>query len=466
MSTDELLGDPWAAVIMAAGAGSRMRSRRPKVVHTVGGRPILRRVVDAVRAAGIPRIVTVVGPDADDVRSAAGRGVSFAVQQQQLGTADAVKAAEGACGRDEQILVLNGDLPLIEPETLRLVRYVHENERADLTLLTTYSVEASGYSRVKRDNRDRLVGLIEERDADEADLKIRELNAGVYAFRASWLWSHLKQIAPSAASGELYLTDLVRIAAREGGRITSAPVLPEEARGVNSRAELAIVEDLAREKVCDQLMEAGVTLIDPASSYVDDGVRIGRDTIVHPNTTLRGDTVIGEDCEIGPNSIIRSSRIGDGCRVLASVIEDSIIETGVSVGPFSHLREGAHIEAGAHLGNYAEVKKSRIGAGTQMHHFSYIGDAKVGRNVNIGAGTITCNFDGKDKHETIIGEGAFIGSDTMLVAPVTVGEGGRTAAGSVVTRNVAAGSLVVGVPARPRQPGAHGAATIEESKPA
>ena len=218
---------------------------------------------------------------------------------------------------------------------------------------------------------------------------------------------------------------------------------------MNSRSELATASEIARDRVRSQLFDRGVTLTDPTTVYVDAGVEVGLDTVIHPNTTIRGKTVIGEGCEIGPNTVIESSRIGDRCRVLASFIEAATVEDDVSIGPFSHLRPGASIGRGAQLGNYAEVKQSRIGAGTQMHHFSYIGDATIGERVNIGAGTITCNFDGVAKHETHIGSGAFIGSDTMLVAPVTVGEGGRTGAGSVVTRNVAAGSLVVGVPARP-----------------
>lgn len=454
MTAEDLLTKPWAAVIMAAGAGSRMQSRRPKVVHTVGGRPIIRRVVEAVKAAGVPRTVVVVGAGAEEVRQAAGRGVAFAVQQEQRGTADAVLAAESACGRDEQILVVNGDLPLIRPETLRHFCDLHETERSDVSLLTTYHSDPGGYARVKRDKRDRVVGLIEERDASEAERAIREINVGVYAFRASWLWPHLSRVEPSGATGELYLTDLVGIAAKEGMRVSSLPASLDESWGVNSRTQLALAERYARDRVCDQLMEAGVTILDPDTTYVDDSARVGRDSIVYPNTTIAGETVIGEDCEIGPNTIIRASTIGDRCRVLASVVEGSVLEDEVSIGPFSHLREGAYIETGAMLGNYAEVKKSRIGADTQMHHFSYIGDANIGRRVNIGAGTITCNYDGKDKHETVVGEGAFIGSDTMLVAPVIVGEGARTGAGSVVTRNVAPGALVLGVPARVREPAA------------
>jgi bifunctional UDP-N-acetylglucosamine pyrophosphorylase/glucosamine-1-phosphate N-acetyltransferase len=439
----------WTAIVMAAGAGSRMHSRHAKVVHTVGGKPMLRRAIDAARAAGIDCPVVVIAPNAEDVRLAAGDGVRVAVQEQQHGTADAAGAAQEVCAGAAQVLVLNGDLPLIFPETLRSLCCHHEETNADLTLLTAATPEKAGLARIRRDPSGKPVAIVEERDADEATLEIDEINAGVYCFRAGWLWSRLPLVKPSPVSGELYLTELVQIAAGEGAKIEAQTADAREVRGVNTRAELAVAERIARARRCEELMADGVTILDPATTYVDDGVCVGQDTVIYPNTMLTGETIIGEDCEIGPNSVIRSGRIGDGCRVLGSVIEDSTLEAGVSIGPFSHLREGAYLEAGAHLGNYAEVKKSRIGAGTQMHHFSYVGDASVGRGVNIGAGTITCNYDGKDKHQTIIGAGAFIGSDTMLIAPVTVGDGGRTGAGSVVTRDVAPGALVVGVPARP-----------------
>jgi bifunctional UDP-N-acetylglucosamine pyrophosphorylase/glucosamine-1-phosphate N-acetyltransferase len=474
MTADRVLGIPWAAVIMAAGDGSRMNSRYSKVLHEVAGRPILRRVIDAARGAGIPRIVVVVSPNAGEIRREAGRGVVLAVQQQPQGTADAVLSAQSACGRDRYVLVLNGDLPLIRAETLSAICASHQSSDQSMTILTAFSANPHGYARVKRDRKDRVIGLVEERDATGRDLEIQEVNAGVYAFRADWLWSHLGQVEPSPITGELYLTDLVRMAVRENGYVASALIPPDEACGVNTRADLALAERYARDRVCERAMESGVTIIDPDSTFLDEAVQIGRDTIIHPNTHIFGDTVIGETCQIGPNTIIKSSTLDHGCIVLASVIENSTLESAVHIGPFSHLREGAVIESGAVLGNYAEVKKSRIGAGTQMHHFSYIGDAQVGQRVNIGAGTITCNYDGKEKHETVIGEGAFIGSDTMLVAPVVVGEGARTGAGSVVTRNVAPGTLVLGVPARERveareaetgaaeEPGASGDGTNNE----
>jgi bifunctional UDP-N-acetylglucosamine pyrophosphorylase/glucosamine-1-phosphate N-acetyltransferase len=315
-----------------------------------------------------------------------------------------------------------------------------------------------------RDAAGHVQAIVEERDAEAATLALDEINAGVYCFEARALWPGLSEIRPSPVTGELYLTEFVNLQARSGAAVRAVPASFDEVRGVNTRTELATAERIARARSCARLMECGVTVLDPATTYIDEDARAGQDTVIYPNTHLCGDTVIGEACEIGPNSIIRSSRIGDGCRVLASVVEESTLEDGVAVGPFSHLRDGAYIESGAYLGNYAEVKKSRIGGGTQMHHFSYAGDATIGCNVNIGAGTITCNYDGTDKHQTVIGDGAFIGSDTMLIAPVTVGAGGRTGAGSVVTKDVPPGGLVLGVPARLRTQAAAGDAAPAASE--
>ncbi len=440
----------WVAIVMAAGAGSRMHSRRPKVLHEVAGKPMLRRVVGAVAAAGIARIVVVLAPGAEEERRLLPEAVVAATQAQQRGTADAVRAAQEACAGAGQILVLNGDLPLIRPETLRSLCAEHEGAGAAASLLTAATDEKAGLARVRRGAAGRVEAIVEERDADPTTLALDEINAGVYCFQAAALWPRLASVQPSPVTGELYLTEVVNRLARFGATVWASPTEFDEVRGVNTRAELATAERIARIRACARLMEGGVTILDPATTYVDEDVQVAQDTVIHPNTHLCSDTTIGETCEIGPNSVIRSSRIGSGCRVLASVVEESTLEDGVSIGPFSHLRDGAYIESGAYLGNYAEVKKSRIGGGTQMHHFSYAGDAMVGRNVNIGAGMITCNYDGKNKHPTTIGDGAFIGSDTMLVAPVTVGAGARTGAGSVVTRDVPSGGLVLGVPAKPR----------------
>ena len=442
----------WAAIVMAAGAGSRMRSRRPKMLHAIAGKPMIRCVVDAVKASNVPRIALVVAPNSEEIGKAAGDRVVLAVQTTALGTADAVRSAKAAVADAENILVINGDMPLIQPQTLTELQALHASALADMTLLTTTRATNQAFARIRRDAEGKPIAIVESRDASPEELAIDETNAGAYCFRASWLWDQIGEVSSSRSTGELYLTELLRIAVACGARVATSEAPADDVRGVNDRLELSEAERIARERIRFQLMESGVTIVDPGSTYVDADVRIGCDTIIRPNSSISGNTIIGEDCEIGPNTIIRASTIGNRCRILASAVEESVVEDDVSIGPFSHLREGAHVESGANLGNYAEVKKSRIGSGTQMHHFSYVGDASVGRQVNIGAGTITCNYDGKDKHETIIGEGAFIGSDTMLVAPVVIGDGGRTGAGSVVTRNVAPGALVFGVPARERDP--------------
>ena len=439
----------WLAIVLAAGAGSRMRSRRPKLLHEVAGRPILSWVLDALAQANIGRRIVVLGRDAETIAPIIGERATIAVQAEPHGTADAVRSAAALAAGAAQILVVNGDHPLISPVTLAALCAMHEERGATLTFLSAVLDDPAGFGRVQRGADGRPLAVVEDRDAPSELLNEREINAGVYCFRAVWLWPQLDRIQPSATTGELYLTELVRMAAKQGEAVETVAGTEDDARGINTRAELAEAESRARDRIRKQLMAEGVTLVDPSSIYIDADVHIGPDTVILPNTHITGEAEIGEDCEIGPNSIIRSSHVGDRCRILASVVEEALIEPDVRIGPFSHLRPGASIGQGAQLGNYAEVKQSRVGPGTQIHHFSYIGDAIVGKDVNIGAGTITCNFDGHDKHQTRIGDGAFIGSDTMLVAPVSVGNEGRTGAGSVVTHDVADGALVVGVPARP-----------------
>ncbi|HWO94365.1 MAG TPA: bifunctional UDP-N-acetylglucosamine diphosphorylase/glucosamine-1-phosphate N-acetyltransferase GlmU, partial [Dehalococcoidia bacterium] len=329
---------------------------------------------------------------------------------------------------------------------------------ATLTLLTAEPDDPRGLGRILRTNG-RIAAIREEHDASEAERAIREVNAGVYCFDARWLWQSLPNVEP-APNGELYLTALVERAAAEGRKIEVVLAADwEESIGVNDREQLARAEAVYRRRMLRTLMvDCGVTIIDPATTYIDAGVEIAPDTTIEPNTHIRGHTRIGSGCTIGPNAMLRDARIGEGCRVFASCLEDCELEDGVDVGPYSHVRPGAHLEAGVHVGNYVEVKASRIGRDSKIGHFSYIGDALLGANVNIGAGTVTCNFDGERKHATHIGDDAFIGSDTMLVAPVRIGRGARTGAGSVVTHDVAEGETVAGVPARGlRQKRAEGA---------
>jgi bifunctional UDP-N-acetylglucosamine pyrophosphorylase/glucosamine-1-phosphate N-acetyltransferase len=408
---------------------------------------MVRHVVEAAKAAGFGRCLAVVGPDGEGVREALGGAVEYVVQREALGTGHALAQAQAAAAGAEHLLVLNGDVPLITAATLARLARAHEEQGADLTFLTARVDDAAEYGVVERDGAGRVAGVVEapERGAVEGPA---EINSGQYCFRAAWLWPRLASI-PKSGGGEYYLTSLVPLAVSEGAALL--PIVAtdaDEACGINDRAQLAEAETVLRRRINRAHLLAGVTLVDPATAYIDADVTIGPDTIVEANTHLRGATAIGASCRIGPNSTLRDATVGDSCRIEASTVEEATLEDGVDVGPYSHLRAGAYLCAGVHIGNFAEVKNSRLGRGVKMGHFSYLGDADVGEETNIGAGTITCNFDGETKHRTVIGRGAFIGSDTLLVAPVAVGDGARTGAGSVVTRDVPAGAKAVGAPAR------------------
>ena len=438
---------------MAAGQGTRMRSALPKVAHPLAGRPLVRHVIEVARAAGVADCVVVVGSgsEAAAVREAAGGGVRFAVQPQPLGTGHAVECAREAAGDADFVLIMNGDVPLVLPETLRrlMAAVEHAGDGPGLALLTAYvPVEAYGYVEL---SGDRVTRIVETKDAVDVDRTApRQINSGQYAARAAWLWSHLPKIAP-APNGERYLTHLASMAHDEGNAAVAVEATdPVEVRGINDRIQLAEAEAAMRARIRRRHMLAGVTIVDPLSTFIDVAVTIAADTTIEPNTHLQGGTSIGAHCTIGPGTLIRDSSIGDSCEIRFSVVEESTVETRVDIGPYSHLRPGSHLCDGVHIGNYAEVKASRLGRNTRMGHFSYIGDATVGDDVNIGAGTITANYDGANKHHTTIGDGAFIGSDTMLVAPVSIGRGAGTSAGSVVTRDVPDGMMAIGSPARIR----------------
>ena len=442
----------WAGVIMAAGAGRRMVSKIPKPLHKVCGKEMIRYPVELLRGLGIERILVVVSPATHSpIRETLGDGVEYVVQPTPNGTGDAAAHAVAALPEGTSNLVLLGsDSPLLRRESIQQLVERHSGGGSAMTILTAPDMMAPDLGRVVRGDDGRIVDLVEAADSDEDAWAPAEVNAGAYCFSRSWLEAMLPRITPSA-SGEIYLTSLVALAAQNGDKVDSvASEAPEEIFGVNDRVQLAQVETIMRWQILENLMRAGVTVQDPGSVYIDSGVSIGCDTVIRPNTSILGNAAIGEGCEIGPNAVIQDSRIGSGCRVTASMLEEATLEDGVDVGPFSHLRPGAYLETGVHLGNYVEVKESRLGQGVLAGHFSYLGDATIGAGTNIGAGTITCNFDGKDKHRTSIGKSAFIGCDTMLVAPVSVGDGAATGAGSVVTRNVPQNLLAVGVPARIR----------------
>ena len=438
-----------AAIVLAAGQGTRMRSRLPKVLHPLAGRSLVDHVLDALGDAGVARVVVVTGHGADAVEAAVATRAATARQEPQRGTADAVRVGLGAVPAEtETVLVTMGDAPL-QPWTLfRAVLDEREVGDPAIVLVSAHLPDASGYGRVLR-TEGGAASIVEEADADELTRAVNEINVGTYAFDTSWLRAALARVAPSP-SGEEYLTDLVAMAVADGRsvRIVEADDVTDTI-GINDRLALAAAEERMRRRIVETHMRNGVTIVDPATTRIDAVVEIGQDARIEPWTILEGATVIAQDALIGPNAHIRASRIGPRTHVWASVVEESIVAEDVQIGPFAHLRPGSEIGARCRIGNFAEVKMSRLGAGTQQHHFSYIGDAEVGENVNVGAGSVTANFDGTAKHRTVIGDGASIGVDTMMVAPVTIGEGAITGAGSVVTRDVAPGKKVVGVPARP-----------------
>lgn len=427
-----------------------MRSGLHKILHRVAGDPIISHILDAAAEAGIVRPVLVVGHLADQVKSTVGASVRYVVQEPQLGTGHALQQAMAILEpAPRHLLVLYGDTPLLTSSTMS--RMLSTLDGAAIVLLTAHLPNPTGYGRVVRDGAGGVRAIVEEVDATEEERRLTEINSGLYCFDGRWARENLGKLQMSA-KGEYYLTDLVAMAVAEGREVRAVVAEdPSEVMGVNDRVQLAEADRILRERICRRLMLSGVTIVDPASTYIGRRVSVGADTVIHPGTHLRGRTSIGERCEIGPNSVVVDSTIGNDCVLLSSVVEESWVADRVSIGPFAHLRAGARIGSDVRLGNYAEVKNSTIGEGVQMHHFSYLGDADVGAGANIGAGTITCNFDGRRKHRTRIGKGAFVGSDTMLRAPVEIGDGAVTGAGSVVTRDVPPGATAFGVPARVRE---------------
>jgi bifunctional UDP-N-acetylglucosamine pyrophosphorylase/glucosamine-1-phosphate N-acetyltransferase len=439
-----------ASVILAAGQGTRMKSDLQKVLHPLMGQPLVTYAVQTMQALTGALPALVVGREADAVRAAVGGAAVYVEQTERKGTGHAVLQARAKLrGQGDLVLVTYADMPLLTVETLhRLVERQQENT-GPLAMLTLVADTPRGFGRVVRDGSGGVLKIVEEVVASPEELAIHELNAGVYCFDAPWLWAHVDQIPRSLPKEEYYLTDLIEMAVGEGLRVEAVTTEDDaEILGINTRVHLAEAERALRLRINRRWMLDGVTIVDPETTTVEPGVTIGRDTTVYPNTHLRGETTVGAHCTIGPNTIVEDCRIGDRCRVLASVLEQAVMEDDADVGPFGHLRKGARLCRGAHMGNFGELKNATLGPGAKMGHFSYLGDARVGAEANIGAGTITCNYDGARKHRTEIEAGAFIGSDTMLVAPVKVGEGAKTGAGSVVTHDVPAGAVAYGVPAR------------------
>jgi bifunctional UDP-N-acetylglucosamine pyrophosphorylase / glucosamine-1-phosphate N-acetyltransferase len=438
------------AVILAAGQGTRMKTQFPKVLHPVCGKPMLAYALEAACSASTEEPVVVIGKDGQALRDFLGDSARCVLQDPPMGTGHAVQQAQaGLPGKTDLVLVTYADMPLLRPETLTRLVETQKKNPGPMTMLTVITTDPRGFGRVVRNPGGDVQAIVEEAAATPEQLSIRELNAGAYCFSADWLWEALSQI-PLSKKREYYLTETVGLAVKAGLAV-QALVCGDlsEVIGINTRVHLAEAEAAMRARINHAHMLAGVTIVDPNMTYIEAGVSIGRDTVIWPNTYLRGRTSIGEGCTIGPNTLADDTTIGDGCEILAAVMEKAQVEDNVRIGPFARLRKGAHLCKGVHMGNFGEVKDSTLGPGTRMGHFSYLGNAMVGPDVNIGAGTITCNYDGVNKNPTEIGEGAFIGSDTMLVAPVKVGARAKTGAGAVVTKDVEADTLVVGVPARP-----------------
>jgi len=438
----------WTAIILAAGRGARMRSSLPKVLHLVAGLPMIRHVTNAAREAGFGRIVLVLSPDTEGIAEAAGPDIVVAIQNEPLGTGHAALAAQQAAEGSSHIVIMNGDLPLLTADTLVETATTHLETNALLSFVTADLDDPTGYGRVQR-GHGRVQAIVEETEADEAARATPEVNVGIYTVRADWLWPALEALVPSP-SDELYLTDIIVAAASEGEVATYELPDASEAQQVNDRNELATAEMIMRDRVRQQLMLSGVTLADPATTYIDAEVEIAEDTTILPGVHLLGRTTIGSQCQIGPNAILRDSTVGDRTEIGSSTIEGAQIGDDVSIGPYCHLRPETVIADDVHLGNYVEVKASQVGEGTRIGHFAYVGDAEIGQNVNIGAGTVTANYDGILKHRMEIGDRAFIGVNSVLIAPIVVGTDASTGAGSVVTHDVPPGAQVLGVPARIR----------------
>jgi bifunctional UDP-N-acetylglucosamine pyrophosphorylase / glucosamine-1-phosphate N-acetyltransferase len=447
--------NPLTVLILAAGLGTRMKSSRAKVLHELGGLPLITYVCRAAESLEPERIYVVVGHQADEVEKAVRTQINeraaFVTQREQRGTGDAVMAAQAELeNNDTVVLVLSGDVPLIRAATLTDFLAQHRNSGASCSILSVRLENPTGYGRIVRDEAEKFQRIVEQKDASQDERKIKEINSGIYCFDSRKLFAALKLVKPANQQGEFYLTDVPEILLRQGDGVEV--YLHEDARevsGINTRAELSEFENLMRRQTVRRLMvDAGVTFLDPAHAYISAEAEVGRDCVIYPDVSIEGRSVIGEGCVIRSGTRITNSRLGDYVTVNDHcVIDNSEIDTNAKVGPFAHLRAGVHMDQGAIVGNFVEVKNSKIGRGSKARHLTYLGDAKIGENTNIGAGTVTCNYDGKQKHQTVIEDEVRIGSDTMLVAPVTVGKRSVTGAGSVVTRDVPPDSLVAGVPA-------------------
>jgi len=444
-----------AIAIMAAGKGTRLKSKHPKVLHEIGGKPILAHVIATAKKVVAARdIFVIIGHEAERVREAvSASGVNFVLQPEQRGTGHALMVARQALAGYDQVIVLSGDAPLITAETIRSLSDFHGAQRATMTLLTADLENPTGYGRVIRKGsgakaaKEAIVNaIVEEKSATPAQKAIREINSGFYAFDGPALYEHIDQLSTNNAHGEYYLTDMAGVFNKARKKVVAIKTSDAgEVLGSNTRAEMMMLDARLRLAKCRELLDAGVTVFYPHTCVIDSDVEVGADTVIEPFVQLLGNTKIGSDCRIRSYSVIGNSVVGDGVLVRpGTIMEDSRVGSGATIGPYSHLRPGSEIGDGAHVGNFVETKKIKLGKGSKANHLSYLGDAEIGEGVNIGAGTITCNYDGVNKHKTIIEDGVFVGSDSTLVAPIKIGHGAYVAAGSSITEDVPADSLAFG----------------------
>ncbi|WP_047154276.1 bifunctional UDP-N-acetylglucosamine diphosphorylase/glucosamine-1-phosphate N-acetyltransferase GlmU [Aneurinibacillus tyrosinisolvens] len=436
------------AIVLAAGQGTRMKSKLYKVLHPVCGKPMVQHVVDSLNRLDTNRIVVVVGHGAEKVKEQLGDNIEYVMQEEQLGTAHAVmQVASLLKDKPGTTLVLSGDEPLISSQTLEALVSHHEASGAAGTILTRVMESPTGYGRIIRGADGLVERIVEQKDATEQERAVREINTGTYCFDNEKLFKALDKVSNANAQGEYYLTDVIQILKGAGEKI-EASITEEITVGVNDRVALARAEALMRERILNHHMRQGVTVIDPHNTYIQADVTIGRDSVIYPGTIIEAGTVIGEDCIIGPQTQLKNCQVGDGVEIKQSVLADSRIDNGATVGPFAYVRPGSHLGENVKVGDFVEIKNTTIGKGSKVSHLTYLGDAEIGQDVNVGCGTVTVNYDGVRKHKTVVKDHSFIGCNANLVAPVTVGEGAYVAAGSTITKDVPDGSLAV---ARERQ---------------
>ena len=435
----------FSTIILAAGKGTRMKSKLPKVLHKVCGRPMLEHVIEAAKGAGSEREVVVIGSGAEQVEQSI-KGVEFALQAEQLGTGHAVMMTKDKITTTNgTVVILCGDTPLVTADLLTKFIDSHAQSKAAATVLTAIMPDATGYGRIVRNQSGTVDKIVEHKDASDEELQIHEVNSGIYCFDIKTLFDALDKVTNDNAQGEYYLTDVLSII-RNQGLLINAMISSDftQILGINSRQQLALAERILRQRKNFELMDSGVTILDPDSTFIDYDVEIGRDSTILPFTYIENGTVIGENCSIGPNCRLQNTKIGDNVTMQFVYAHDAEVDDDVIIGPYVHLRPGAHINKKVKIGNFVEVKNSNIGEGSKLPHLQYIGDSDIGANVNIGCGTVTCNYDGKKKFRTTIGDNVFVGCNTSLVAPVSVGSGAYIAAGSAITQNIPDNNLAIG----------------------